>query len=141
MDEATLSPGDVIRALYQSLGAGDVPGVLARLDPDVIVDEPPALPYGGVHKGQDVFVESILGAMMGYAKVEITEATVAETGGSTVVGVLTGKLTAHSNGEEFPMTMVEIHEVIGDTSHKIDVYFKEPAALAAFYERAGGAAS
>jgi uncharacterized protein len=130
-----MSAGDVVRALYESLRNGDVPGVLARLDPDVIVDEPPELPYGGVHRGRDVFIQSILGAMMGYADVEITEATVIENEDG-VVGILTGTLTARSNGEKFPLTMVELHEVAGETTRKIDVYTKDPAALAAFYARA-----
>jgi len=131
-----MSAGDVVRALYDSLAKGDVPGVIARLDPDVIVDEPRELPYGGVHRGRDEFVQSILGAMMGYANVEITAATVIDNAAG-VVGILTGTLTAHSSGEQFPLTMVEIHEVVGEVSRKIDVYTKDPAALAAFYARAG----
>jgi uncharacterized protein len=130
-----MSAADVVQGLYEALSKGDVPGVLARLDPDVIVDEPPALPYGGVHRGRDVFVHSILGAMMGYANVEITEFAVFESEAG-VVGTLTGTLTAHSNGEKFPLTMVELHDVVGDTTRKIDVYTKDPAALAAFYARA-----
>jgi ketosteroid isomerase-like protein len=130
-----MSAGDVVRALYAALRDGDVPGVLARLDPDVVVDEPPALPYGGVHRGRDVFVQSILGAMMGYAGIDITEFAVFESEAG-VVGTLTGTLTAHSNGEKFPLTMVELHEVAGDTIRRIDVYIKDPAALAAFYARA-----
>ena len=134
-----MSAGDVVRALYDSLAKGDVPGVIARLDPDVIVDEPPALPYGGVHRGRDVFVQSILGAMMGYANVEITEATVIDNAAG-VTGILTGTLTAHSTGERFPLTMIEIHEVVGEVIRKIDVYTKDPAALAAFYARADASA-
>ena len=133
-----MSAGDVIRALYDALAKGDVPGVMARLDPDVIVDEPLELPYGGVHRGRDVFVQSILGAMMGYANVEITEATVIDNAAG-VVGILTGTLTAHASGEQFPLTMVELHEVAGEVTRKIDVYTKDPAALAAFYARAGAA--
>jgi hypothetical protein len=129
------SAGDVVRSLYEALSIGDVPGVLARLDPDVIVDEPPALPYGGVHRGSDVFVQSILGAMMGYADVAIAEFAVFESEAG-VVGTLTGTLTAHSNGETFPLTMVELHEVVGETTRRIDVYTKDPDALAAFYARA-----
>jgi uncharacterized protein len=129
-----MSAAEVLRTLYQALAAGDVPGVVACIDPDVIVDEPPELPYGGVHRGRDVFVESILGAMMGYANVELTEFEIYEND-SGAVGVLTGTLTAHSNGEKFPLTMIELHEIVGETTRRIDVYLKDPAALAAFYAR------
>ncbi len=135
IETVTESPADVVRGLYDALGKGDVPGVLARLDPDVIVDEPIQLPYGGVHQGRDVFVQSVLGAMMGHADVVITDAEVFE-GPAGVVGTLTGTLTAHTTGEVFPLIMVEIHQVEDGTVRRIDVYTKNPHELAAFYTRA-----
>ena len=135
IETVTESAADVVRGLYDALSKGDVPGVLARLDPDVIVDEPNQLPYGGVHQGRDVFVQSVLGTMMGHANVVITNAEVFE-GPAGVVGTLTGSLTAHTTGEEFPLTMVEIHQVEDGTVRKIDVYTKNPHELAAFYTRA-----
>ncbi|WUD70798.1 nuclear transport factor 2 family protein [Streptomyces sp. NBC_00510] len=134
-ETVTQSPAGVVRGLYAALSRGDVPGVLERLAPEVIVDEPDQLPYGGVHQGREVFVQSVLGAMMGYAAVAITAAEVYE-GPAGVVGTLTGTLTAHTTGEEFPLTMVEIHQVEDGTVRKIDVYTKNPQELAAFYARA-----
>ena len=133
---ATRTPAEVVRGLYEALAEGDVPGVLARLDPEVIVDEPNRLPYGGIHRGREVFVQSILGAMTGYAEVAITAAEVFEGGADDVVGTLTGTLKAHSTGEQFPLTMVEIHHVEDGTVRRIDVYTKNPDELAAFYARA-----
>ncbi|WP_327287399.1 nuclear transport factor 2 family protein [Streptomyces sp. NBC_01198] len=124
-----------MRGLYDALSIGDVPGVLARLAPGVVVDEPSRLPYGGVHRGREVFVRSVLGAMKGYAAVAVTGAEVFE-GPAGVVGRLTGTLTAHSTGEEYALTMVEVHQVEGGSVHKIDVYVKNPDELAAFYARA-----
>ena len=132
--ENAATPADVVRGLYASLRAGDVPGVLARLDPDVIVDEPLALPYGGVHRGRDYFVQSILGTMVGLAEMDITEAAVFESADG-VVGTLTGTLTARTTGETFPLTMVELYQVVGGTVRKIDVYTKNPELLAAFFAR------
>lgn len=135
---ATESPAAVVRGLYDALSRGDVAGVLARLHPEVIVDEPARLPYGGVHQGREEFVRSVLGVMTGCADVAITAAEVFEGAGG-VVGTLTGTLTAHLTGEEFPLTMVEIHQVEGATVRRIDVYTKNPDELAAFYARAGAA--
>ena len=136
----TERPADVVRGLYEAMGKGDVPGLLARLAPDVIVDEPNQLPYGGVHRGREVFVQSVLGAMMGYADVAVSDAAVFE-GPAGVVGTLTGMLTAHTTGEEFPLTMVEIHQVEDGMVCKIDVYTKNPDELAAFYARAEAGAA
>jgi hypothetical protein len=38
----------------------------------------------------------------------------------------TGTLTAHTTGEQYPLTMVEIHQVEDGTVRKIDVYTKNP---------------
>ncbi|MFD6394166.1 nuclear transport factor 2 family protein [Nocardia sp. NPDC060259] len=135
IETVTQTPADVVRGLYDALRQGDVPGVLATLDPEVIVDEPNQLPYGGVHRGREVFVQSVLGVMMGYADVAITDAEVYE-GPAGVVGTLTGTLTAHTTDERYPLTMVEIYQVVDGAVHKIDVYTKNPHDLAAFYARA-----
>lgn len=132
---ATQTPVEVVRGLYEALAKGDVPGVLTHLDPEVVVDEPNQLPYGGVHRGREAFVQSVLGAMTGYAEVAITAAEVFE-GAHNVVGTLTGTLKAHSTGEEYVLTMVEIHQVEDGAVRRIDVYTKNPDELAAFYARA-----
>ncbi|MDH6121791.1 nuclear transport factor 2 family protein [Kitasatospora sp. GAS204B] len=134
-ETVTQSPSDVVRGLYDALRKGDVPGVLAKLAQEVIVDEPKQLPYGGVHEGREAFVQSVVGVMMGYADVAITEAEVFE-GPAGVIGTLIGTLTAHTTGEEFPLTLVEIHQVEDGMVRKIDVYAKNPHELAAFYARA-----
>ncbi len=136
-----MSSTDVLRTLYEALSRGDVPAVIACIDPDVIVDEPPELPYGGVHHGRDVFMQSILGAMMGYANVQLTEFEIFEGEAGAAVGKLVGTLTAHSTGEAFALTMIEVHEIVGETTRKIDVYLKDPAALAAFYSRSAAGPS
>ncbi len=135
MTTTTSTDVDVVRSLYRRQ-RGDAAGVIARLDPDVIVDEPRVLPYGGENRGRDVFISSILGAMMSHAAIEITDFDVYE-GGADVIGHLTGVLTAHSTGEKLPLTMIEQHEVSDGAVRRIDVYLKNPEDLAAFYARAG----
>jgi ketosteroid isomerase-like protein len=135
IETAEQSPAQVVRGLYEALRTGDVTGVLARLAPEVVVDEPNELPYGGVHRGREAFAQSVLGAMTGHADMAVTDAQVFE-GPAGVVGTLTGTLTAHRTGEVFPLTMVEIHQVGDGLVRMIDVYTKNPAELAAFFARA-----
>jgi ketosteroid isomerase-like protein len=127
--------GDVARALYECLEKGDIPGVLSRLAADVILDEPRELPWGGVHRGRDAFVETVLGGMTGDVDMAVTEVVVidAENG---VVGKLRGTLTARASGETIDATMIELLDIEGAEVKKVDVYTKDPAALAAFYARA-----
>jgi ketosteroid isomerase-like protein len=42
---------EIITSAYAALAAGDARGFLAFLDDDIVVTEPPGLPYGGVYRG------------------------------------------------------------------------------------------
>ncbi|MFF9373413.1 nuclear transport factor 2 family protein [Streptomyces griseoluteus] len=135
MSDQNESPADVVRALYAALGEGDVKGVLARLAPDVIVDEPNRLPYGGVHRGREAFAEVVLGGMTAHTDVTITDVDVFE-GPAGIVGRLTGTLRARSSGEEYPLTLVELLRVEDGLVREIDVYTKNPEGVAEFFVHA-----
>lgn len=47
----------VVRGLYDAATSGDLPGALEALAEDVVVYEPDFLPYGGVYRGKQAFVE------------------------------------------------------------------------------------
>ncbi|MFI9389876.1 nuclear transport factor 2 family protein [Streptomyces bauhiniae] len=135
MSDRTESPADVVRALYAALSEGDVKGVLARLAPDVIIDEPNRLPYGGVHRGREAFTEAILGGMTAHADLTITGTDIFE-GPTGIVGRLTGTLKARSSGEEYLLTLVEVHRVEDGLVQEIDVYTKNPEGAAEFFAHA-----
>lgn len=42
---------DVVKRIYETGGKGDVAGMMSLLDPDIVIYEADALPYGGVHRG------------------------------------------------------------------------------------------
>ncbi|GHE95626.1 nuclear transport factor 2 family protein [Streptomyces griseoluteus] len=135
MSDQNESPADVVRALYAALREGDVKGILARLAPDVIVDEPNRLPYGGVHRGREAFAEAVLGGMTAHADMTITGVDVFE-GPAGIIGRLTGTLRARSSGEEYPLTLVEILRVEDGLVQEIDVYTKNPEGVAEFFVHA-----
>lgn len=49
----------LVRSLYDSFAAGDVPGVLGTLAPDVRWTEAEGGPYGGVSVGPDAVLENV----------------------------------------------------------------------------------
>ena len=120
-----MSPSDVVREFYKAFVAGDVPGIVARLAPDVVVDEPAALPYGEVHRGREAVLQSVLGAVSDHVAIEFDEPIVYESAYSAV-GRLSRLLTGRFTGERLA-TMVEVHEVDGEQIQRIDVYTKDPA--------------
>ncbi len=44
---------DVLRRFLDKIQAGDYAGALAETHPDIVLDEPPALPQGGIFTGRD----------------------------------------------------------------------------------------
>jgi ketosteroid isomerase-like protein len=45
----------VVRAIYEAFGAGDIPGVVARMSPDIVWNEAESYPYadGNPYRGPD----------------------------------------------------------------------------------------
>ncbi len=62
MTSTAVENGRVVESLYAAMRDGDIPAAAALLDPDVVLHEPPSLPYSGVHHGFDAVV-----AVMGQA--------------------------------------------------------------------------
>ena len=56
---------DLIRAVYDALAAGDVPGILARLSPDVVWNEAENFPYadGNPYRGHDSILTGVFGRL------------------------------------------------------------------------------
>ena len=49
----------IIRGLYDSFAKGDVPAVLAALDPAIEWTEAEGFPYGGTYKGPDAVLNGV----------------------------------------------------------------------------------
>lgn len=52
---------DLVRAVYDSFAAGDVPGVLARMSPDIVWNEAESFPYadGNPYRGHDAILAGV----------------------------------------------------------------------------------
>jgi ketosteroid isomerase-like protein len=127
-------PGDVVRMGYNSLRTGDLPGLLACIAEDVVIDRPALLAWGKVQRGRDYFAQ-VIGRMVSCADFEITASDIFE-GEVDVVGTLAYTLTAHTTGEKLDIKIVEIFSIEAGLITRIDVYDKDPSAIAAFLDRA-----
>jgi len=52
---------DVVKAIYEALGRGDVPAALGAMAEDIEWHEAEGMPYGGVYNGVDAVVKNVLG--------------------------------------------------------------------------------
>lgn len=127
-------PRDIVQAGYDSLHNGDLPGLLACVAEDVVISRPALLAWGGVQRGRDYFAH-VIGRMISCADFQITGSDIFE-GDVDVVGTLAYTLTARNTGEKLKIKIVEIFRVEDGLITRMDVYDKDPCAVAAFFDRA-----
>lgn len=51
---------ELVRGIYEASFAGDVNPLLESMDRDFEEQVPPVLPWGGIHRGQEVFVTKVM---------------------------------------------------------------------------------
>jgi len=58
----------LVRSIYDNFAKGDIPQVLAALDPEIewIESEDPAMPHHGTHRGPDAVASEVFGAVMAH---------------------------------------------------------------------------
>jgi uncharacterized protein len=58
---------DLIRAIYDAFAAGDIPGVLARMSPDIVWNEAENFPYadGNPYRGHDAVLNGVFARLGG----------------------------------------------------------------------------
>lgn len=126
-------PESVVRGLIDAVTAGDIDGMLSRLAPDVEINEPESLPYGGVHHGIDAFLKDVIEVMLAKAEMDSTNHKFATTGDTVVVSML-ASATSRSTGKVLEMPFVELHTVKDGLVSRIDVYPKDTKQLVDFLD-------
>jgi len=56
---------DAVRALYGSMAAGDIPGALAAMSPDVVWTEAAGFPYAGTYHGPQAVLDNVFARLGG----------------------------------------------------------------------------
>lgn len=118
----------VVHRFQEAFASGGVDAALALVHPDVVVDEPPELPFGGRFMGHDGF--RLLVALIGEhanASWQGFEVSSTSTG---AVAWMELRFTGRRTGRSVVTTVVERYEVVDDLLHRVDVYYKDPRAVA-----------
>jgi len=103
---ASMSPREMLQAVYGAAGAQDWQRVESLLHPEFVLYEAECLPFGGEWKGKDA-LQRCAAAMYGTwasASVDIHDIT---GGDSHAVTVLTLTMTSKRTGETFSQTVNE----------------------------------
>jgi ketosteroid isomerase-like protein len=126
---ATRPTQEVIEAFYAGALRGDVAAVSTVLHPDVVIQEPASLPYGGDHKGREAAL-ALLGTL--FAGVD-RDAVVIEhlvCGDRAAAAMLSVPFRA-ATGPAATMLVCETFEVSDGLITRIRPYYFDTAALLA----------
>lgn len=119
-----------VRRFYDHISSGDLEGAAALLHDELVIHEPPGLPYGGDYHGPAGFVE--LMGRINEAFEPSPAGPVEYLGdGDPVLVRLVGRFASRATGQSVEMPIVELHYVRDGKIAELDIYYKQPEALAA----------
>lgn len=109
-----MAAADVVNQMYQGLAAGDIPGALGTLSPEVEWIEAEGFPYGGTYRGPQAVLTGVFARLgdewSGFAAVP--DSIVGEGSHVAVRGWYSG--TNKASGRSFRARFVHWFEVEGD---------------------------
>jgi ketosteroid isomerase-like protein len=131
------TPGQVVSRVMGALAAFDIETMLANLTEDIEVHEPASLPYGGVFRGRQAFVEQLVPAIATNFDIEVGDVRVFE-GDGRAAAQFEITFTGKRSGTRLTMPYVEVHTVRDGLVARIDVYPQDAAALAELFRIEAG---
>jgi hypothetical protein len=126
----------VVEALYDAIRSMDQASIAASFSDDLVVIEPPSLPFGGATSGRDEFLEKIVGYILDRASMQLETSEVFGDG-QRVVGHFTAKLTAHGSGETFLLNQIELYEVTDSVISRAEIFQYDTPGVIEFFDRNG----
>jgi hypothetical protein len=130
--QAGTTPLEVVTAFTTSLGAGDLDACRSLIHPDLVFSEAPSLPFGGDYLGHDGFLALLSGVAKHY-RVRLAEPIVAAAGDRVLVRV-SGTISSRLTSRTIPLDALDLYEVRDGLVARIDVYYKDAAAVTALCE-------
>ena len=124
-DSITEQSRSIVKTLYEAaLKDGDYARAFSVLDPDLVVNEPSYLPYGGVTRGIDAFAK-LFAVISGYMDIPGIQVQSLLADGNVVVAFLRGK-TLDTGAE---LLLCERSVVRNGKIVEMTIYYHEAASL------------
>ena len=128
----------VVQAFYDAMRSMDPAALAASFTDDVVILEPPSLPYGGTTTSRDAFFETVMGYAGQRASFRLETSEVLGDG-ERLAGHFTATFSAHGSGETFLLNQTELYEVTDGAISKVEVFQHDTPALIDFFTRNGPA--
>lgn len=126
---------DAVRQFSKALGERNLAEARGLLHDDLVVSEAGGLPYSGEYHGPQGFFDLFVG-MSDVLELKPGPITHHVLGDVTVLAQFRLKFTSRTSGESTEMSVIELYKVSDGLIVELDVYYKDPAAVAALMARA-----
>jgi uncharacterized protein len=121
---------ETVRRFGRALGDSDFAAVESLLHHDLVVHTAGGLPYSGDYYGPQGFLE-LFAAMTQVLDLTPGPMRQQSLDEQTVVSRFRLRFVARASGKHTEMDLVEIYRVCDEMIVELDVYYKDPAAVAA----------
>lgn len=114
----------VVQALYDAGARGDVPALMDHLAEDIVVHEPPFLPYGGRYAGREAFL-GMFGEIGNYLDLSAIALEYLVADGQRVIGVL--RIPDRATGE--PTLLAEQSTLRDGKVVEMRIFYFDPGSM------------
>jgi len=122
-------PTDVVRGIYDAVKQNNLDGMIAMLDPAIVVRQSSQLPFAGDWHGHDGF--RAMGAAIYAAWPDFSVTPERFLGDGDTVLVMTRVCGGMANAKPLDQPMIERWRVVGDKAVECQPFYFDPFAAAA----------
>lgn len=126
------APLEVVRSFTDSMRSGDIDACRRLVAEELVFSEAECLPFGGDWLGPSGFVD-FLGAVGKDYRVRIADMALSEDG-DRVLARVSGTISSRATGRSLPLDAMDLYEVRDGLIVRVDVYYKDAAAVANLVE-------
>jgi ketosteroid isomerase-like protein len=133
-NEGVAMSASVIQFFYDAMRSMDPGALAASFHDDVVVIEPPSLPYGGTTTSREEFFQKVAGYTDQRSTFQLVSSEVLGDG-DRLAGHFTATFTAHGSGETFLLDQTELYEVTDGAISKVEVFQHDTPGLIEFFAK------
>jgi ketosteroid isomerase-like protein len=125
---AVTGPGESLASFLTTVQAGDFAAAAGYFSPEVVTHEPDGIITGGEHAGFAGWASMMTRFGQAY-DLKVSSFEILESGDRAIL-MMAPAFTARATGRSAVIPVVEVYRFAGGLIADIDVFYKDPAALA-----------
>lgn len=123
-----MNPVDIVTAVFTHAGRGEWDEIERHFSEDLVIHEPPSLPYGGEWRGKDALRRLYAEVMTYWEDPEVVVESIVG-GADWAVAILQFTMTSKATGERFTQPMVEATRVENGKAAEIRIHYFDAAEV------------